>query len=173
MKFIAALLLVLSIFQGSLSAVESTPYVLVSVAPYKLFVEKIAGDTVQVELMVPAGASSHTFEPTPKQMLSAAKADIWFQIGEGFESKATKALKSHNPKLITIDLRKGVDLIITKEGEEGFCHCCQHAHESCIDPHIWLSAREVKKQALIISATLTEQYPHNAQLYQERLNYFY
>jgi len=86
-------------------------YVLVSVASYKSFVEKIAGDTVQTGVMVPAGASIHTYEPTPKEMLAASNADVWFMIGEAFEAKAVRAFKSHNPKMKLVDIRQGVNLI--------------------------------------------------------------
>jgi len=167
MKSLLAFLLLFA--QATLLAAESTPYVLVSVAPYKLFVEKIAGDTVKVELMVPAGASSHTYEPTPKQTLAASHADIWFQIGESFEPRATRALKSYHPEMDIVDLRKGINLIVSKEGDEGCCHCCHHAHDSCIDPHFWLSPREVKIQAATIADALIERYPQHRRQYEDGL----
>lgn len=155
-----------------LGAAPTIPRVLVSVAPHKFFVEKVAGESVVVDLMVPAGASSHTFEPTPKQMLNASHADIWFQIGEGFEPRASKALIGHHPEMQLIDLRKGVDLIYDKVG------CCQHhrqhAHGSngCIDPHFWLSLRQAKIQAKTIADSLSACYPQNAKLYEENLAKF-
>ncbi|MBA2726806.1 MAG: zinc ABC transporter substrate-binding protein [Parachlamydiaceae bacterium] len=148
---------------------KQLPFVLVSVAPDKFFVEKIAGDTATVLLMVPAGASSHSFEPTPKQMMNAAHADLWFQIGEGFEPRASLALKRFQPSLQLIDLRKGLDLIVCNEGEEGYCKCCHGTHDSAIDPHFWLSAREAKKQAVTIANALSLRYPEHQQLYKERL----
>ncbi len=148
---------------------NAIPFVLVSVAPDKFFVEKIAGATVKVELMVPAGASSHTFEPTPKQMLNASHADLWFQIGESFEARASRALQSHNPNLKLVDLRKGVDMIID---DEGGCHCSAHAQECCADPHFWLSARQSKIQANTIAEALTQRYPQNAALYTQNLQIF-
>lgn len=151
---------------------EKLPYVLVTIAPDKFFVDKIAGGTVQVELMVPAGASAHTFEPSPKQVLKASQADIWFQIGEGFEPKATRALQSHNTNLTIVDLRQGLDLISSQPGDEGYCHCCQHAQNSCIDPHFWLSARQAKIQAITIADALSTRYPQHQQLYQEKLKIF-
>lgn len=148
------------------------PYILVSVAPYKFFVEKIAEETVDVGLMVPAGASSHTFEPSPRQMLNAGQADIWFQIGEGFEPKATAALKAHHPDMKFVDLRKGVDLIYDSDCATGHCHCAHHASEGCADPHFWLSARQGKIQAKTIAEALSKQYPQHAQLYAKRLDNF-
>lgn len=141
--------------------------VLVSVAPHKFFVEKIAGNTLDIGLMVPAGASSHTYEPTPRQMIAVAKANIWFQIGEGFELRAGQALRSHNPHLQLIDLQQGLDLI--------YEHCCchaHHAHASCTDPHFWLSARQAKIQAKTIARTLIAAFPQHKDLYEQNLQVF-
>lgn len=141
---------------------DQSHYVLVSVAPYKHFVEKIAGDTVQVGLMVPAGASSHTYEPTPKETMAASKADAWFLIGETFETKAGKAIKSHHPQIQFFNLLEGIDLV--KSGPHS---CC--CHPSCNDLHVWLSPRQAALQAKTIAAGLTQLYPANKELYQRNL----
>lgn len=152
-----------------LTAANSTsvPYILVSVAPHKLFVEKIAKNTVQVYLMVPAGASSHTYEPTPRQMLMASKADIWFRIGESFENRAIQALKSHHPNLELVDLRQGLDLIYTDHS---------HEHRGCcpgnVDLHFWLSARQAQIQAQTIVNALIKTYPEHANFYRNNLEVF-
>lgn len=151
---------------------EVKPFVLVSVAPHKFFVEKIAADTVKVGLMVPAGASSHTFEPSPRQMIEAGQADIWFQIGESFEPKATAALKAHHPNMQFVDLRKGLDLIYDTDCAGGHCHCAQHAAEGCADPHFWLSSRQAKIQAKTMAEALSLRYPQHAKLYAEKLEAF-
>lgn len=142
--------------------------VLVSIAPHKFFVEKIAGSTVQVGLMVPAGASAHTYEPTPKQMLSATKADLWFYVGEGFEPKVRAALKNYNPRMQFVDLRHNLDLISYQEGHQG---CCHH-HEGQYDLHYWLSPIQAKIQAQTIAEALIKAYPENTSLYKENLAKF-
>lgn len=145
---------------------EERPTVIVSVAPHKFFVEQIAGDTLNVFLMVPAGASAHTYEPTPKQMIIAGKADLWFRIGEFFENKAIKALQSHNPKFKVVDLRKGLDLITSDP----------HAHKGCCpagaDLHIWLSARMAQIEATTIVNALKENFPKNKDLYETNYQNF-
>ncbi len=142
----------------------AAPYVIVSVAPHKFFVEKIAQKTVQVHLMVPAGASSHTYEPTPRQMLAAGQADLWFRIGEPFETRAMQALKSHRPSLEIIHLQEGLDLIST----HGRCKCCPGA----VDLHFWLSARQAQTQARTIAHTLMRKYPEHAKTYLTNLQAF-
>lgn len=152
----------------SLEAADQVPYVLVSVAPHKFFVEKVAGNTVEVGLMVPAGASAHTYEPTPKQMLAASRAAMWFRTGETFENRAIEALKSHNPALRIVDLRQGLDLIAPG------CHgsgCCCHANS--MDLHFWLSARMAKIQAKTIANALSQAYPEHQQLFEQNLQKFH
>lgn len=164
-KILTFLLVLCSYFSDGIRA-EPTPAVLVSIAPYKLFVERIAGNTVTPILMVPAGASAHTYEPTPKQLIATSKADIWFTIGESFETRAVQAIKSHNPKFETIDLRQGVSMI-TADPASGLCCCCCHAN--CQDLHIWLSAPQAKIQVATIANSLTKRYPANAELYKKNL----
>jgi|LakMenEpi03Aug12_release.lakeMendotaPanAssembly.Ray.scaffolds.fasta_scaffold120744_3 zinc transport system substrate-binding protein len=151
-------------FFNSLAAAQSH-YVLVSVAPYKCFVEKIAGDTVKVGLMVPAGASAHTYEPTPKEMMAASTADLWFLIGESFEARAVEAIQSHHPSIQLVDLRQNVDLISADPNHrhEGCCH------KNCQDLHIWLSPKQAQIQAKAIAEALGHVYPANHALYQENL----
>lgn len=148
-----------------LSLNGEVPTVLVSVAPYKLFVEKIAGDTVNVNLMVPAGASSHTYEPTPKQMIAASKSAMWFCIGESFENRAVAALKAHHPEMVIVDLRQNVDLI-NSDPQTGCC-CCR---ASGFDLHIWMSPKQVETQARTIALALSKVFPEHTVRYQTGLN---
>lgn len=142
------------------------PTVLVSVAPHKYFVERIANGTVKVQVLVPTGASSHTFEPTPKQMLAASQADIWFMVGEGFEPRLADALKTHNPAMQFVNMREGVDMI-RSEGS------CPHCHDANMhDMHIWLSPKEAKVQARTIAKALEERYPDHRAEYEQALAAF-
>ena len=150
-------------------AEEKSRYVLVSVAPYKFLVEKIAGNTVKVGLMVPAGASSHTYEPTPREMIAASHADAWFLIGEGFEKRASLAIQSHHPQIRLIDIRQGVHLI---SDDAHTCHSHHHhccSNPNCQDLHIWLSPKQTAIQVETLAAALQELYPENKNLYEENL----
>lgn len=128
--------------------------VIVSVAPYVSIVDELTGGKVKVNLIVPSGFSTHTYEPTPKQILHGANASVWFTIGELFEPKAIKALQSQNPKLQTVDLRQGLHLI---DEEDSHCHHChEHSH---LDPHIWMSPKMMQIETSRIAATLGELFP--------------
>lgn len=135
--------------------------VLVSIAPYEYFVKRIVGDTQKVLLLVPPGSSPHYYEPNAKQVLEAAKSDIWFLMGESFEKKALPPLREYNKNLKTVDLREGIDLIY-----EACCCCAEHGDP---DPHIWMSVKDAKKQAQTIAETLISVYPEHKQLYEQNL----
>lgn len=159
-------LLTLLIFFGSCLQASDLPKVLVSVAPYLYFVEQIAGNTVDVDLLVPEGASAHTYEPTAKQMIGSTKGVVWFRIGESFETKVLQAILSVNPGLQVVDLREGISLI---HGS------CKHAHVNghCGDDlHLWLSPKIAKIQATLIAKGLTRQFPENQFLYARNLAKF-
>jgi len=138
------------------------PTVLVSVAPHQFFVNKIAENTVDVYLMVPAGASSHTYEPSPRQMIKAGQASLWFSIGETFEKKAVQALQSHHSSFKVINLQQSLNLISHDHGHKG---CCPGS----VDLHFWLSARQAQIQAQTIAEALSLSYPEHAELYRKNL----
>lgn len=148
-------------------AESKTHTAIVSIAPYRFFVEQIAGDSVRVILLVPPGASFHDYEPSPKQVIESANADLWFRVGETFETKASKVLQSYNPQLKIIDLREGVDLILV--GQQG-SEVCPHCYASGADLHMWLSPKQVAIQARHIAQALIEMYPEHRDEYQKRLN---
>jgi len=165
MRLIILPLILLSAF---LFAEEShqQPTVLVSVAPYRFFVNQIAQDVINVKLMVPAGASAHTYEPTPKEMIQSTHADIWFQLGEPFEARAIKALLSVNPSMQVVDLQEGISLI------HGACKYA-HAKGGCgNDLHLWLSPKIVKKQSETITHALVLRYPEYAKFFNTNLQSF-
>ncbi len=149
-KFLLTLFIPLFLFSNS---------VIVSVLPHKFFVDKISGNTIDVIVMIPAGASPHTYEAPPKLILAASEADIWFTIGEGFEKKAIDAITAYRPLKI-VDLRQGLSLI-----PQGCCHGGE-------DLHIWMSLRLAQVEAKTIARALSEKYPEKKALYEKNLAQF-
>ena len=101
--------------------------VVVTMHPQADFVEEIGGDNVQVTVMVPPGASPHTYEPTPGKLKEVSKAEVYFMVGSGveFENAWMDKIISVNPDISVVDCAQG----ITKMGK---------------DPHIWNSPENAK-----------------------------
>ena len=135
------------------------PVVIVSIAPYGTMVEQIAGDTVQVEVIVPNGSSPHSFEPAPKDVQHLKNAKVWFVVGESFERSLTPTLRDHNEEIIIYDLRDHIDRLCQEE-EFILGH---HHHHSCMhegtDLHLWLSPMIMRHQVEGMTVTLIQKFP--------------
>ena len=115
------------------------PLVIVSVPPQKFILESICQDACDVTVIVPAGASPHTYEPSPKQLQYIADAALWFRIGESFEERLLPLFKG-----AVVDQREGIELL--------GCSCHGGA-----DPHIWLSPVLLKQEARQICSALEKE----------------
>lgn len=137
------------------SSSKSKPVVLCSITPYKSLIEKIGGDSIEVQTIVPDTSDIHTYEPTIRQMQNIQNADIWFYIGEPIEMQLLEVVKEQSPHLQTVDLKENLGLI--------------HHHSCCSsqDLHIWLSPRLLKQQVATIEKALLKAYPENADMLQE------
>ncbi|MFJ7663614.1 metal ABC transporter solute-binding protein, Zn/Mn family [Lysinibacillus sp. NPDC097162] len=74
-----------------------------TVYPLSYFTERIGGDFVEVSSIYPPGTNEHTFEPTQKDMMKLADANIFFYIGlglEGFVENAKKTLAKEDVTMV-------------------------------------------------------------------------
>ena len=55
--------------------------VVCSLFPYYDFARQIGGDDVEVTLLVPAGKETHSFEPTPLDVITLSHADVCLYNG--------------------------------------------------------------------------------------------
>ncbi len=128
--------------------------VVVSIAPQKFFVQKVAGDRVDVTILVPTGSSPATYAPKPKQLQILKKSKLYFTIGVAFEKHWLKRFQSINSNLKIVDTTKGIQKIaIAHEGDKN--------HHEGLDPHVWLSPRLVKLQVENITKALISLDPKN------------
>ncbi len=172
-------ILLLSAFALSLFSMEVT----VSIVPQKYFVEKIAKDKVDVNLMVKPGFSPATYEPKVSQMKKLTKSDIYFSIGVPFEKVWLKKFENANENMEIIDTTKGIKkLAMAKHthGEEEHGHE-DHGHDdnkkdkhehTGLDPHVWLDPVLVKTQAKNILDALIKHDSKNSEFYTNNYNTF-
>ncbi|MEA2107339.1 MAG: zinc ABC transporter substrate-binding protein [Bacteroidota bacterium] len=138
---------------------NSKVIITVSILPQKYFVEKITGNHFTVNVMIPPGASPVTYEPTPKQMQELTTSDVYFRIGHiEFEKSWMDRFKNIHPQMKIVDLSENAHLI--KPQDTDHKHHAHDGHHHGIDPHIWVSPKEVKKQAALIYQYFLKNY-HN------------
>ena len=134
----------------------------VSILPQKYFVDQIAGNLLQVNVLVPPGSSPHNYEILPSQMKDLAHSKAWLQIGLlTFEDALKEKLASVNKEVAMVNCSEGISTIAgSKCEEEGHDH--DHAHHEAYDPHIWLAPAESKIIAQNTLKALKEGFPQHA-----------
>ena len=124
---------------------EETLYV--SILPLKSIVGGIVGDDFDVRVLVPAGASPETFEPTPRQFVDLNRARLIFNVGLiDFETTLLGKIEARDK---VVDLSRGIDLIAGS---------CSHAHGKVAradEPHA--AAMSEEQQTAGTAATPDEQ----------------
>ena len=125
----------------------------VSIQPLQSLVDSIVGGDFEVEVLVPAGASPETFEPTPRQFVELNKAQLIFNVGLiDFETSLLGKIEQQEK---VIDLSRGIDLI------EGSCSHSSHGHNHThgVDPHVWTSPKALQKMAANAFEAIRKAYP--------------
>ncbi len=169
-SFISSLLVLF--LAGTAVAGEKRLLLYVSILPQKNLVERLAGEQVEVRVMVGPGRNPATYEPSPRQMAGLAEADLYYRIGVPFENVWMDRIRSVNSGLEVLDARDGVRLRQI-EPAGGHHHDFDHqgsAHEvNGSDPHIWLSPDLVKILCARLSQRLIALDPENRAVYEGNL----
>jgi zinc transport system substrate-binding protein len=155
--FVVILMLILSFTTMFASCKPAEPEsdkigVVVTILPLADFVEHIGDDRVAVTVMVPPGASPHTYEPTPGQMVEVDNATAYVKVGSGveFELVWMDKILEQNSDLRVIDCSEGITI------NNG-------------DPHIWNSPVNAIDMVESIGQGLADIDTDNADLYLENM----
>jgi len=146
-----------------------------TIPPLHSIASAIAGDTTEIELVLPSGASPHTFEPTASDLARLEGVNKVFAIGQGLDNWAAEIASSTGAETVTVE--QGIELIPTAEEhelaeelehDEG-ADTHEHEHHGEYNPHYWLSAENAKQIARNIAAELTALDPNNQKTYERNL----
>lgn len=128
----------------------------------------IGGDLAEVRLLLPPGASPHTYEPTIRDSMAMEDSAIVFKLGLSLDDWIDKALKSSESKTRKIIvISKGIDLI-PLDGEE--CKGCggkhDHSHDGAkgSDPHVWMDPVLMKTMAANVRDAYMEALPDKKEI---------
>ncbi|MDD2905115.1 MAG: zinc ABC transporter substrate-binding protein [Sulfurimonas sp.] len=148
------------------SSLLAKPIVAVSILPQQTFVQKIAGEHIDVLLMVMPGNSPHSYEPKPAQMMALSQAALYLSIGVEFEEAWLGRFASQNKNMRIIDISEKIEKIAHHEHHEA-----KHKEDGG-DPHTWTSPNNVKVMAhAIYEALVSIDKKHEAQ-YKKNLDTF-
>ena len=141
--------------------------VAVTLFPYYDFVRQIAGDQVDLQMVIPAGMDSHSFEPTPADIRTIQHADILISNGGTMEhwlDETLAALDTTNMTIVTMmDYVDTVEEEIV-EGMEDADHDHDHAHVHAADDHDHSNERPEEHAAYAHEA---DDYDHSGETPEE------
>lgn len=144
--------------------------VYVSIPPQSDFVKAIAGAHADVSVMVQPEKSPASYEPSPRQMVTLSRSDIYFAIGVPFETAWLKKFADANPEMRIVHTEAGIEKkpIHRHSGH----HKTHYSSNGIKDPHIWLSPPLVMLQARHILNGLRAVDPSNAADYEKNYQKF-
>ncbi len=111
--------------------------VLATVFPLREFAAAVAGERAETDLLLPPGASVHTWQPRPGDIARLADCDLLLYIGSGLEPWLPNLLKAF-PKGRIRALEAAAGLALALPHEEGEGHHAEEEEHHGLDPHVWL-----------------------------------
>ena len=174
---ILALLLLLSAC-GQSTEEDTNPdqlTVVATVFPAYDFARAVGGDLADVQLLLPPGTESHSYEPTPADILAVQDCDLFIYLGGESDTWVETILESVELRGQTLRMVDCVPLLEeeTVEGMESYEEGHDHDHDEApglgevvgYDEHVWTSPKNAALITRAVGDKLAELDPANADTY--------
>jgi ABC-type Zn uptake system ZnuABC Zn-binding protein ZnuA len=128
-------------------------------------VQNIAGDWIDLHILIPPGVDEHSFQYTPEDVARVADADVVFMNGAGLETFMKPLIENAGQHAKVISVSDGITLMQaanftgekTRVGEQP---------SPGGDPHVWLDPNNTLVWTKNIAAALAGLDPQHAADYQ-------
>ena len=137
--------------------------IIASVFPGYDFAREIVGDLGEVSLLLPPGAESHSYEPTPKDIISIQNCDLFIYTGGESDSWIDDILSSmDNPPAVF----RMIDAIEVIHSIHDHDEPSLSSHEE-FDEHVWTSPVNAMEIVNALSVTISSLDAENSQIYRK------
>ncbi len=139
-----------------ITPVEGTPTVTATTTFVSDMVKRLAGDWVNIQLIIPAGEDPHMYEPKPQDLEKLTSSDLVIYHGLHFEGRMVDVLEK-----LGYQLAEGfpADKVGTMD-QDG---------DIIIDPHFWFDVDLYKRAVENVANYLSELLPDHKDAIQENL----
>ncbi len=151
--------------------------IVATVFPAYDFARAAAGELADVELLLPPGTESHSYEPTPADILKVQDCDLFIYLGGESDTWVDMILENVDRQGTVMRMVDCVDLL-EEETVEGMQAAPGHEHDEHdghdhglgevvgMDEHVWTSPRNAAKITRDIGGKLAELDKKNAGAYR-------
>lgn len=157
--FLCGIMLFLCGCSTSVQNTDDRPYVMTTIFSSYDFARQIAGDKVNVNLLLPPGSEAHSFEPSPKDIINIQNADLFIYTGGKSDSwidDILSTIDTGNMEIIRLmDVCETVEEELIEGMQETDHNHNEEAHEENdteYDEHVWTSP----KNAVLITQAISD-----------------
>lgn len=134
------------------------------------FAKQIVGDNAEVSMLLPPGVESHSYEPSPQDIINIQNSDIFIYVGGESEQWVDKILDSMDNKVITVKMMDAVQLyeeeiIDGMQKEQDSDDEASEEHE--YDEHIWTSLKNAQNIVARINEAVVSLDSKNKSVYDK------
>lgn len=172
-KFIPGVIALVMLFAMNSIAVAETS-VVATIFPVYDWVREVAGDDVDLTLLLDNGVDLHSYQPTAQDIMKVATCDMFVYVGGESDDWVEDALsEAVNSDMVVVNLVEAMggdikmeEIVEGMEREEDEHEADAHEdHEDEADEHVWLSLRNAQKLVKVLASALGEADPDNAERY--------
>ncbi|MDR3303643.1 MAG: metal ABC transporter substrate-binding protein [Treponema sp.] len=130
------------------------------------FVREIAGERVSRFMLVPPGVESHSFEPTPRDIIRIQNCDVFIYVGGESDVWVERVLSSMDTSKMQIISLMDCVTVVEEELVEGMEEEEGEEEEAEYDEHVWTAPRNAQLIVRKISDALCAADTGNAEAYR-------
>jgi zinc transport system substrate-binding protein len=164
--------------RGDMGKADGKISVVATIFPPYDFVREVAGDRINLAMLLPPAAESHSFEPTPRDIITVQNCDVFIYVGgesDAWVETILESMDTSGMKVLTLmDCVDVVEEVIVEgmqeeeDDEEGSSHDhAEEAEEAELDEHVWTSPRNAQLIVRKIADVLKGADPANATAYEK------
>ena len=154
---------------------DRTTIVATTFAPYD-FARQIAGDNADVVMLLAPGEESHTYEPTPGDIMKISECDLFIYGGGESEKWVDDILTSLEKETVTVKMMDSAELHSEKHDHDSHE---EHSHDEAeeYDEHVWTSpanaieiVRDISDKLISVDSENADEYSENTENYIKKLS---
>lgn len=164
--------LAVAICTATATAGAAPPRVVATIEPLAMLLREIGGDRIEIAVLVPPGASPHTFEPQPSDVTALARASLLVEVGAGLDTwvRGLAGAASPAPARVTVADAPDLDLL---PASGSHAPADRDASGARFDPHFWLDPVRVRDAVVpALTAALVRNDPEGRSGYEARADAF-